>query len=168
MGGSLETWKEQLNKALISLVASACELNVASWAVDDDSVDLTIGRKGGGGTIKSPRLDLQLKCSEQALLREDGVHIQLKRKNYDDLRETNLMVPKILVVFLIPSDLQNRLVCKIEEGLTVCKYAWWTSLKGAEEKKDIVSPTVTLPRNNYFDPDGVTSILRKIEEGLEL
>lgn len=55
--------------------------------VDDDSVDWTVKARLYG----HPSLDVQLKVTAQDVLEEDGVHFELKLKNHDELRDTNLL-----------------------------------------------------------------------------
>ena len=93
--------KEQFSLAYLHVVATAAGFKLSDPRVDDESVDVMVGQSGGAGTVRSPRLEVQLKCTERDVLREDGVHFQLKRKNYDDLRDPDVMVPRILVVMLV-------------------------------------------------------------------
>ena len=38
--------------------------------VDDDSVDLGVAARGGNGTLRSPRLEIQVKCTSTEVLFE--------------------------------------------------------------------------------------------------
>ena len=58
----LNQQKEQFSIAYVHAVAAVVGLKVFRSDVDDDSVDIGLGQTGGGGTICSPKLDLQLKC----------------------------------------------------------------------------------------------------------
>ena len=62
------TQKEQFSIAYFHAIASVCGLKIFRCDVDDESIDLTVGKTGGDGTIRSPRLDLQLKCTELDVL----------------------------------------------------------------------------------------------------
>lgn len=130
--------------------------------VDDESVDITVGRTGGGGTIKSPRLDIQLKCSSQDLLKEDGVHLRLKRKNYDDLRATGCHVPKILVVLLVPLDEAEWCENAHETEMKLRRNAWWSRLVGVDPKENVETPTVVIPRAQHFDVQALNSIMDRV------
>lgn len=116
----------------------------------------------GEGTVRSPRLEVQLKCTERDVLREDGVHFQLKRKNYDDLRDPDVMVPRILVVMLVPEDPSEWLNDVPEEEMCLRRCAWWMPLVGEDERLGVESPMVILPRQNLFNPDSNTT--REIAE----
>ena len=50
-------------------VTAAAGYNVYKPEVDDDSVDLGIAARGGKGTFRSPKLELQLKCTSIDVLK---------------------------------------------------------------------------------------------------
>lgn len=154
--------KEQFSLAYLHVVATAAGFKLSDPRVDDESVDVTVGQTGGEGTVRSPRLDVQLKCTERDVLREDGVHFQLKRKNYDDLRDPDVMVPRILVVMLVPEDISEWLNDVPEKELCLRRCAWWMPLVGEDERLGVDFPTVVLPRQNLFNPDALGMIMGKV------
>lgn len=164
----LNRQKEQFSIAWIQALAAVCQLKIFRCDVDDESIDLTLGRVGGNGTIKSPRLDLQLKCSGQELLMDDGVHLVLKRKNYDDLRASDVMIPRVLVVLLVPEAVAGWCINEPEQSLTLHRNAWWLSLLGADDRAGVESPTVTLPRGNVLGPEALTAMVDKVGRGESL
>jgi hypothetical protein len=151
--------KAQFSIAYAHAVSTASGYKIFRCDVDDESVDITIGQTGGGGTIRSPRLDVQLKCTEQDVLKADGIHFELKRKNYDDLRDPNVMIPRILVIMLVPNDPIPWLTHEPEVKISLHRYAWWRSLVGVDEKKGVDSPTVTLPRAKFFNHETLKEIM---------
>jgi Domain of unknown function (DUF4365) len=146
-------------------VATAADVKVGKWDVDDESVDATLGLPGAGGRLRLPKLDVQLKCTSQSLLRNDGVHFPLKRKNYDDLREATPILPHILVVLVVPEPVEEWLTFVREERMCLHRHAWWMSLAGAEERAGVETPTVTLPRAQVFDVAALTGIIGRIARG---
>ena len=62
--------KQEFSKAYVKAIAAAAGYATQEPTVDDDSVDLGVVARGGGGTVRSPRLDLQLKCTARHLLAE--------------------------------------------------------------------------------------------------
>lgn len=65
--------KQEFSKAYVKAIAAAAGYATQELSVDDDSVDLGLAARGGGGTIKSPRLDLQLKCTARHLVGDETV-----------------------------------------------------------------------------------------------
>lgn len=158
----LSQQKEQFSIAFVHAVASAAGFKLFRCDVDDESVDITIGRTAGNGTIRSPRLDVQLKCTKRDVLKTDGVHLQLKRKNYDDLRTVDNHFPHILVVLLVPESTEEWCVNMAETELHLRQNAWWMNLAGADELSDVEKPTVILPRNQIFEPKSLSEIMNRV------
>jgi len=137
--------------------------------VDEDSVDLTLGgTRGHGTTRKSPRLEIQAKCTET----DDGsgphLAFRLPYKNYEDLRDTDVHVPHILVVLCVPRDLTEWLR-ETEAETALRRVAYWLSLRGSPAMPETSSSdskrTVRLPRAQRFTADALRSIMTRIGEG---
>ncbi len=87
---------EEFSRAYVKAVAACAGFATSVPSVDDDSVDVNLHQRGGGGTVRSPKLDLQLKCTAGPSPVEDTFSHSLKLKNYDDLRVENVLVPRYL------------------------------------------------------------------------
>src|SRR5205823_3824610 len=105
--------KQQLSIAYLHAVASAAGFACQSPGVDDDSVDRTIVARGWVhklSVLRSPKIDVQLKSivREPLTAAERSFTFRLNQKNYDDLRHRS-MVPRLLVVFLLPRQRRRRI-----------------------------------------------------------
>src|SRR5438445_7974918 len=121
--------KEQFSRAYVLAVAAAAGYAWYQPSVDDDSIDLGLAEKGGGGTVRSPRLELQLKCHAAETPSGDHFSHDLKLKNYEDLRDATVQVPRILVVVLVPEDVPSWLTAT-ENELVMRRCGYWVSLRG--------------------------------------
>jgi hypothetical protein len=157
--------KEQFSNAYLQAVSSVSGFSASKPTVDDDSIDWWIAARGGNGTTKSPRLELQLKCTAAPTPDDGFVSYALKLKNYDDLRAENVLVPRVLVVVLVPGDIESWLE-QSEERLSMKRCGYWLSLRGMEEMENTSSVTVRLPRSNLFTVDALGSIMRDIGNGV--
>jgi hypothetical protein len=156
--------KEQFSNAYLRAVAATAGYNVYKPEVDDDSVDWGIGARGGGGTVRSPKLELQLKCTSRNVLQHECVVFPLERKNYDELRFDDYQVPRILVVVLVPDQVADWLV-QSEESLVLHCCGYWLSLRGRDELANAETVTVHLPRTQIFSVDGLTEMMMRIAKG---
>src|ERR1035438_9530389 len=86
--------KEQYSNAFVHAAAAVAGFATSKPSVDDDSIDWTISQRGGGGTLRSPKLDVQLKCTEVANFNERCLKYPLPVKNYNELRPDNVQVPR--------------------------------------------------------------------------
>lgn len=140
-----------------------------TWpAPDRDSVDMVVAGRGAHGTIKSPRLEVQLKATAAPV--PDGTHISfpLKLKNYNDLRlkRESLLIPKILLVVFVPGNAVDCWLDQSEETLTMKRCGYWLSLRGMDDVDNSSTVTVHLPRPNLFTVDALSSIMRGISDGV--
>lgn len=161
---TLNNQKEQFSIAYVRAVAAAAGFKISRDEVDDDSVDISIGRSGGNGTIRSPKCDIQLKCTSQDVIKDEVIHFALPLKNYNDLRDTDLHVPKILVILLVPECVSEWLK-QNEQALLMHHCAYWQTLRGKPAETNKSSVTVHIPRRHIFDVAALTSIMDRIGQG---
>lgn len=154
--------KESLSVAYIKAVAATVGLGWYIPSPDDDSVDIGLAATGTKGTIRSPRLELQAKATSRDLLYNDGtIHFPLSIKNYDDLRPGNLMVPRILVVMIIPEDIGQWLEIS-DEQMLIRHCAYWCSLREQQETTNKENVMVYIPVSQRFDVAGLSAIMDRI------
>jgi hypothetical protein len=76
--------KEQFSKAYLRAVSSVAGFRLSEPSVDDDSVDWTVSGRGSYKVLRSPKLDVQLKCTERWTSRNGYFSFPLEVKNYND------------------------------------------------------------------------------------
>lgn len=156
--------KEQFSHAYLRAVASVAGFSLAEPAVDDDSIDLIIAQRGGGGTVRSPRVEVQLKCTERPVPQNGILSYPLKLKNYDDLRDANVLVPRILVVLFVPDNLTDW-VEHTEQQMLVRHCAYWVSLRNLPATPNTTSVNVQIPQGNTLNPASLRDIMARIGGG---
>ncbi|GAA6621701.1 DUF4365 domain-containing protein [Scytonema sp. NUACC26] len=107
--------KEQFSNTYLQAVATVAGYSLYKPSVDDNSIDLGIAAKGETGRIRAPRLELQLKSTSRDILKDKLIRYPLILKNYNNLRMTDIAIPRILIVVLIPDNLANWLKQSEEE-----------------------------------------------------
>jgi hypothetical protein len=158
---TIDDQKQQFSFAYARAVAAVARVAVDQPALDDDSVDLSFKQRGGGGLVRSPQLDAQVKCTEAANIHANHIAYPLKLKNYEDLRPTDLCVPRILIVVTVPNDLADWLNHS-EQELAMRKCGYWVSLRGMAATANQTNVTVHLPRANHFTAAQLTQIMQRI------
>jgi hypothetical protein len=158
---SLNFQQEEFSRAYVHAVATVAGFKVYPPATpDDDSVDLSIGTRGIFGKIRSPRIDIQLKCWQGAV---DGETLSyaLPVKNYEELRHEDYQVPRILVVVVVPVLLDEWITQSLND-LVLRRCGYWLSLRGELETANTTSVTVHIPVANVFS---VSALSRLLENG---
>jgi hypothetical protein len=160
----IDQQKEQFSHAYVKAVAAVAGFAWYKPSVDDDSVDLGLAQRGGGGTIRSPRLELQLKCAARTTPTEEEFGFSIKLKNYDDLRDPNVLVPRLLVVILVPDDLADWLA-HTETELALRRCGYWSNLRGLPPTTNATGQTVPMSRQRRFTIESLRAIMERIGNG---
>ncbi len=160
----LNEQKQQFSIAFVRAVAASCGLAYAMPGTDDDSIDATIALRGGNGTVRSPKLDIQIKCTAAVLSGSTHLSLPLPLKNYDELRPENVQVARILVLVCVPDDVADWMACT-ESQFVLRKCAYWVSLRGAAESANSTRINVSVPCANVFDPATLRMIFNRLQQG---
>ncbi|WNG23794.1 DUF4365 domain-containing protein [Cystobacter fuscus] len=139
--------KEQFSIAYVHAVASAAGVITSPMNhVDRLSVDIKLTGMPPAYP-RCPEVNVQLKCTSNFELDEHDFGFPLPIKNYDDLRDDNLSVPRILIVLLVPKNIQDWL--DIDESRMLARNcAYWHSLRGELPTTNKETVTVRVPRKN--------------------
>jgi hypothetical protein len=115
----------------IYAIASAAgySFQLAPRPLDYDSIDAIIAGRDETNLIRYPRLELQVKSTSAEILSTDSIRFPLPMKNYDELRVEHLQTPRILVVVILPADLQDW-THQSEQEPCLRHTAYWISLQG--------------------------------------
>jgi Domain of unknown function (DUF4365) len=158
--------KEQFSNAYLQAITSVAGYSLYKPAVDDDSIDWGIAATGIMGRIRAPRLELQLKSTSRDVIDDLTIRYPLKLKNYNDLRMVDFAIPRILIVVLLPDNLDNW-VQQSEEELCMRSCGYWQSLRGMSETQNTSTVTVSIPRNNQFTATSIKLIMEGIGQGVQ-
>lgn len=161
LGLSVSAAQEQFSKAFILAMASLAGCSVAEPKPDDDSIDWTLSCRLAP---RRPKLDLQVKSTNDGTGTEAAIHYPLKRKNYDELILADLLTPRLLVLVVVPPDPLAWLTAS-PEALVLRHCAYWVSLRGLPATDNETSVTVQVPRANLFDVSALTGLMQMMNEG---
>lgn len=158
---TLDQQKEQFSNAYVRAVASVCGHTVYKPEVDDNSIDLGIASTISDYQIRSPRLEMQLKCTAGNVLQDNVIKYPVKLKNYTELRGRDFLVPRILVVLLVPEKIEDWLM-QSDEQLILKYCAYWYSLADAPETQNRSTVTLSIPTNQKFTVEYLTQTMQSI------
>lgn len=157
----LNQQKEEFSNAYIRAIAAVAGLVCYKPTPDVESVDWGFAALGAQGTTRSPRLEIQLKCSATAQMGATVITHQLKVKNYNDLCAVNYLVPRILVVVMVPHKLDDW-VSQNESERILRRCGYWLSLRGKEPTTNETTVSVALPRDQLFSVAAVSTMMKAI------
>jgi len=155
--------KRAFSEAWLRAIVATAGFGVQNGTTpDDQSVDLTV-TSTLNGVSRNPRLDVQLKCTKDDLLRDGTAKFPLPQNNYDDLRDENTAVPKILIIVQVPEDPAEWLLHHSEK-LEMYRRAWWYSLKGLPESGNGTSTTIEIPDAQRLTVASLRDMMNRLAE----
>ena len=157
--------QEGLSRAYIHAIASRCGLG-CSFREFDYGIDLTvhsIQHKEQRYFESGFNLDIQAKSCTRPVFTPSEVSYDLEVKTYDDLRDSDVGCPRILVLMILPED-EVRWTEQSENHLILRQCAYWFSLRGWGPTSNTASIRLAIPRVNIFSMDSLRDIMDKIRK----
>jgi hypothetical protein len=159
----LSQQKEAFSNAYFQAVVAVAGYALAKPSPDEDGIDWIVCARSVRETPRSPRLEVQLKCTARGALDDTDLRFPLEVHYYESLcREAHL--PRILVVVTVPEQLENWM-SQTEEEMILRYCGYWVSLRGAQGTANTNNITVRLPRAQQFTPDALREMMRRINDG---
>ena len=159
--------QEVFSLAYINAIISGAGFGITSMYPDFDGTDVGVASNFEGSKCASPRLEIQAKSTAEDDDPESEIlNFKIKRKYYDKLRKKHL-VPTILVVVVVPENVEEWLN-QTEKSLTLYKCAYWKLIEGQPERNDISEESklvIPIERSQRFSGDALKGMMRGITEG---
>lgn len=156
--------REGLSKAYVMAVSSVAGFQAGEPWPDVDGIDWTIAAPGLRGTIRSPKLDIQVKAHGAPVLDAD-LSYPLRQRNYELLIGRAWLVPRILVVMIQdPSEDPRSWIDLSDDHLAMRRCAYWVSLADLPSTTNQHSTSVTVTRGQRFTPDTLAGIMADIAD----
>lgn len=160
LGMARTAQQELFGDTFLLSVAGVAGCAASSRRPDDDDIDWTLSCK----LHRRPKLDVQMKT----WIGDDGagamIRYPLKRRNYDGLRLTELVAPRLLVLVTLPRNIDEWLLLAPDQ-LVLRRCGFWLSLAGWPPTENEATITVEVPRANLLTVGALKSIMSRINEG---
>lgn len=158
---------EGLSLAYITAVAHMTGMDCAytkfDYGIDGTFSDVKI-RPNGRRNTNGFKIDFQLKSTTNIIVKPNEISYKLEAKNYNDLVETDIGTPRILIVFHMPSD-KNHWLNLSESELVLKHCAWWTCLHGQAASTNKSNRTIKIPRKQLFNVGSLQELMTRHREG---
>lgn len=158
--------QEAFSRAFVgAMTAAAGFKSIPGGEPDDDSIDLILGATGAIGRMRSPKIEVQLKCRRAEVPRED-FGFDLSLKNYVDLSGplTEYQAPRILVVVFAPQEVE-RWAEQDDEALVLRHCAFWTCLHDLPPTTNQTSIRVRIEVDQVFTPSSLGAMMERVGNG---
>jgi hypothetical protein len=160
--------KELISRNFIRTVANRQGYKVGDRDLDH-GVDLSVievtKRKTNDGSIRyldsGRQIELQLKCTTETgvTYTDESIKYALEVKTYNDLiYRKNNAIPLILVLFVLPSDVNKWVLCN-DKMLKIQKHAFWYIPNALDtETENISNITIEIDKKNLVTKDSIKEL----------
>jgi hypothetical protein len=159
--------QEEFSGAYIRAICAAAGCSIEAITLDNDKIDYVVRSRVRGTQRNKPQIDIQAKCQMSGIASGDRISYSIDLETYDSLRDTKVCIPRILILVLVPADV-NGWMCQTEQGLVLNHCAYWISLKGLPDSENLTSQTVYFPRESIFGASSLKTMMSKTADGVEL
>lgn len=159
------TKKEEFSYGYLKMIGAKSGLVIENHgrSIDNQGIDIQIVYAGEIENVHTARIDAQVKCTAQDIDKEDYINFSLDIKTYEILRNKFVYVPIILIVVLVPKDLDEWIDIDGERTISK-KCAYWISLTGFPASNNLNNLKVRIPKNNLITPESLSNIIKQEAE----
>lgn len=138
--------KSRFQVAFIQALAAQAGIKAEEPRVDDDSIDLTLtGYNTTGIGLRSPSIQVQLKCTAQEFRHGNVIKYDLSIKNYNDLRGHDVTLPRYLFVLEVPKDPKRWITHTKSDQMLLSHSCYWVSIANMPATTNKSSVTIDVP-----------------------
>ncbi|GAA2550941.1 hypothetical protein GCM10010435_21370 [Winogradskya consettensis] len=148
-------------EGFIFALASAAGLTTSRMNLDVDGVDWQIAASGPRGTVRSPKIECQVKSKSAPDLRDEHYRVRLPIESYNKIAGEGFQIPRFLFVVVVPVEASDYAACR-HEGMTLGNAGYWLAMaqfapQSVEEHgKSIV---LDVPKANLLTPVTLRALL---------
>lgn len=160
--------QEALSRAYVQAVAAQAGV-ICSKPDPDLGIDLSlrdVHQEGNQYQDSGLQLDLQLRSTTRASMRDGQVYYDLDVRTHEYLRRTAPMCPRLLVLLVLPED-EALWVSQSPDELLMRHCAYWLSLRGAAPAVTTSTVRVAVPCTQVFSAQAIRAILDRLAQGSE-
>lgn len=157
---------EEFQYAYVAALAAHAGLNRGDLRVDDDSVDVLFTASSSvplTGLLKSPQIQLQLKCTKNAKIVAGVLTFDLKVKNYNDLR-ARTMAPRYLAIMVVPPALSDW-ITYAPGTIGLQNECYWLSLAGLPATSNTSTVAIKIPLANRLTNSTLFTMIDAASDG---
>ena len=138
----------------------------AGYQVTRDETDTGLDGMLKSDTGLRAAVEFQAKSTSRDIRAGDHLRFPLPLANYEILRAANPVIPRILIVILMPRDV-GQWLDQSERELCLRHCAYWLSLAGEPAVPNTTSITVHIPNANVFGAEQLHSLMQNALEAVE-
>jgi hypothetical protein len=97
--------QDAFSGAYIRAICAVTGCGIEAVSLDNDKVDYLVRSRVKGSQRNKPQIEIQAKCQMSGIASTDPISYSIDLGTYDNLRDTSVCNPRILVLVLVPGDI---------------------------------------------------------------
>jgi Domain of unknown function (DUF4365) len=167
-GMSSRQHQGQHGEGFIFAMASSAGLVVSRPSLDIDGVDWLIGFPGQLGTVRSPKIEVQVKSWSTPEGDNRAWNFRLQLRHYNALAGSGFEIRRFLVLVIVPADVARYATCD-HNAMRMSHAAYWISLADRPvqpaSEREAKTVVVRVPRSNLLTPETLKALVAGEGEG---
>ncbi len=155
LGAKPNVLKERMAHAVLEIIAARAGCEVLQPSTDYTSIDACVKPMSGTPGFQ---IDVQIKGSSSLSGTKTEIKFPLPKKNFDDLRTTDLILPRMLIVTELADSCENWLKCT-NKSIRFNKSIFWVDLYGRPASSNSTNVTISIPRTNVLTADKLANLM---------
>jgi hypothetical protein len=153
-------------EAFVHALACAAGFTVGRQHLDVHGVDWQIASAGPRGSLRDPRIEVQVKTWTSARKTPSDWVGRLRAAHFNALAGRGFMIPRFLVAVIVPKD-PDDYVQSSPAAMILSHAAYWLSLADQPPTDTDGSETVSVqvPRSNLLTVETLTALVHGEQEG---
>lgn len=144
-------------------MASSAGLLVTRSSLDVDGVDWLLAFPGPAGTVRSPKIEAQVKTWSKPQGDAEAWHFRMSIEHFNALAGRGFELRRYLVLITVPDETECYARCD-DTGMCLSHAAYWVSLVEHEPVLALgtgpKTRTVLVPKRNLLSPATLRSLVR--------
>jgi Domain of unknown function (DUF4365) len=149
-------------EGFVFAMASSAGLLVSRPTLDVDGVDWLISHSGPLGSVRSPKIEVQVKTWSAPTGNDEALAYRMTVPHFNAIAGPGFAVPRYLLLVTVPTDSNEYAVCDVAH-MRLGHAAYWLSLADRallpSGPGDAGSTVVSVPRRNLLTPETLTALV---------
>jgi hypothetical protein len=149
-------------EGFIFAMASSAGLLVSRPTLDVDGVDWLISHRGPLGSVRSPKIEVQVKTWSAPTGSDQAWTYRLSVGHFNAIAGSGFIIPRYLLLVTVPTDSNEYAVCDVAH-MRLGHAAYWLSLADRAllptGDNDAKSTVVSVPRGNLLTPQTLMALV---------
>jgi hypothetical protein len=145
-------------ECFVRALAASAGLVVSRPDLDVMGEDFTIGYPGRRGSLRHPKIDVQVKSWSNPVGTHTVWRYRMRAHHYNELAGHQFYLPRYLFLVIVPADVEHYTQVEAN-SLRLHHAGYWASFATAARAENAQTITVDVPKSNLLTAESLRALL---------